>query len=64
MGKIRDNIRAERARRNMTQQELAEKSGLSKASVYMYEAGKTTPSAYNISRIAEALNVGVDKLIS
>ena len=42
--------------------ELAEKSGLSVASIINYEKGKFKPNIISVKRIAEALNYDFDEL--
>lgn len=55
-------LRRERARRALTQAELAEKAGLSRRSVAAYEAGDGA-HPQSIRKLAEALNVEVEDLI-
>ena len=57
-----NNLRAERARRGMTQQELADASGMSKKSIALYEKGKTLPRLDKAQSIAEVLGVSLEAL--
>lgn len=63
MSSMGDNIRAERARRNITQKELADAIGVSKTSIYLYETGRAVPAADKVKRIAGALGVSVSDII-
>jgi len=57
------NLRAERARRDLTQHELAEKSGLSKLSIINYESGKSKPGINALNALADALGMTTDQLL-
>jgi transcriptional regulator with XRE-family HTH domain len=48
----------------LTQDELAKLSGLSKNSIYNYENNKREPSLYNTEKIASALNIDINELLS
>lgn len=48
---------------NLSQSELAEKTGISERSLYTYEQIGTMPRSGNIQKIAEALNVSVGYLL-
>lgn len=54
---VADAIRAERARRRMTQHQLAAIAGLSAATIRHYELGRTSPTVADLRRIASALDV-------
>ena len=58
------NMRVERARKRLTQEKLAELSGISAKHITKIENACVTPSAYLIYKIAKALDVSVDSLIS
>ena len=49
------NIRAERARLDLSQEELAEKAGVSANAVISYEAGAWVPGVDKLWAIAQAL---------
>ncbi len=56
------NIKAERARKSLTQIELAEKANLSPTSISLIETGSQTPSAFAIYNIAKALGIDINEL--
>ena len=47
----------------MTQQQLADKCGLSKNTIYNYENGKFEPTTENLEIISKKLNVDITELI-
>lgn len=51
------NLRAERARNDLSQEELAMRSGVSTAAVLSYENGAYVPGADKVCAIAEVLGV-------
>jgi len=57
------NLRAERARRDLTQQELATKAGLSKLSILNYESGRSKPGTKALTSLADALGMTTDELL-
>ena len=62
---IRNNIRRLRFFANeMTQQELAEKAGISRQTVIAIEAGKYSPSLELAFRIADAFGVNINDVFS
>ena len=52
---IAAGIRAERARADMTQDVLADKAGVSKATVSLWESGAQIPGADKVMAIVQAL---------
>lgn len=58
------NIRERRKELGLTQKELAKKAGVSFRTIQNYENGITPPSLYIIEKIALALEVSVETLIS
>lgn len=56
-------IKAARKDRGMTQQELADASGVSRISIARYETGVKTPSIASTYKLAKALDVPFDELI-
>ena len=48
-------------RKNVTQYELSELTGISRTTISFYINGKTTPSFYNADKIAKALKCSVDE---
>lgn len=57
---LSNRIRILRAEYNMTQQELAEKVGVSRQTIISTEKGNYTPSLVLAFEIANAFNVGID----
>ena len=58
------NLRAERARRNLSRHELARRANVSPSSIEFIESGRTTnPKLSTIQRIAEAMGLSVDSLV-
>ena len=49
------NLRAERARRRLSQDELADKVGVSRIALAKYESGEMTPGADKVCDLASAL---------
>lgn len=56
-------IREERERRGMTQFELAVASGVSISTIARAESGTHAPSVANLSALATALRVKLDRLV-
>ena len=57
------NLRAERARRNYTQERLAELAGITTEYLSCIENEKVCPTILVIANIALALDVPIDKLL-
>ena len=57
-----NNIRAERMRKRLSQEALAEKVLISKDSLLKIENGRQTPSAFIVFDIASALDISVEEL--
>ena len=60
--KYRDNLVQLRKMLNMTQEDLAEKVGVSRQAVAKWEAGETSPDLDRARMLAEALGVSLDDL--
>lgn len=58
------NIRIERRRKQLTQEALAEMAGISVKHVTKIENAQVTTSIYFIYRIAKALDVTIDELVT
>ena len=56
-------IRVRREYRGLTQQQLAEKSGISKPYLSQLESGKRNGTTDILKNIAQALHVGLDELV-
>ena len=59
-----EKIRTVRQLRNMTQKQVGQKCGINEANLRKYESGRQIPKLDTLKRIAEALNVGVEDLVS
>jgi transcriptional regulator with XRE-family HTH domain len=57
------NLRAERARAAITQQELADRAGITRNAVISYEGGATTPNIETLIRLADALSIDPASLV-
>jgi Predicted transcriptional regulators len=60
---IANNVRAQRAHRGMTLDELALRSGVSRGMLIQIEQGRTNPSINTLNRVADALGVSVGRLV-
>ena len=58
-----EKLKAVRLSLNLSQSELAEKTGISERSLYTYEQTGTLPRSSNLRKIADALNVSVSYLL-
>ena len=58
------NVRVERTRKNLTQETLAEMADISVKHVTKIENAHVTPSIYFMKRIADALDVTIDELVT
>lgn len=58
-----ENVRAERARKNLSQEKLARKAGITPEYLARIEKEKYSPSLVVIVKLAAALEIGVEKLI-
>ena len=61
---VRNTLRVQRAIRDLTQADLAERAGITRASVNAIEGGRMVPSIYLALKLARALDVLVDELFS
>ena len=57
------NIKSERLRKGISQEELAEKCDISRNSVSLIETGKINPTILRVIDIARVLKVNVDFLV-
>ena len=57
------NIKSERLRRGISQEELAEKCDISRNSVSLIETGKINPTILRVIDIARVLGVDINALI-
>jgi len=59
---MKNLIRVERARYNLSQQDLADKLGITRQSVYAIESGKFVPSTLLALKMAKLFNVKVEDI--
>jgi transcriptional regulator with XRE-family HTH domain len=60
---IKKAIKIAMAKRDITQKELSEKSGVSETSISQTLTGKTNPNTKTLARIAKAMNMEYSELI-
>ena len=60
---LAENIRVERARKNISQEMLAEKSDITPQHLYRIENEKVCPTILVVANIAKALEVSLDRLL-
>lgn len=63
MGNFNDMLKYLRVREKMSQAELADKLGVSKSTVGMYELGKREPDFETLEAIADLFNVDINFLL-
>lgn len=59
---MKNTIKVERARNNMTQQDLAEKVNVSRQTINSIEAGKYVPSTVLALKIARVFGVAMEAI--
>ena len=64
MGELATTMRVQRAKRDLTQAELAARAGVTRKSINAIEAGRMVPSIVLALRLAKALGVTVEELFS
>lgn len=60
---LADNISKLRNEKNMSQEELAEKLGLTRQAIQKWESGAAKPDLENITKIAKTFSISIDSLI-
>jgi transcriptional regulator with XRE-family HTH domain len=63
VGDLGENLRAARKRLELTQEEVAERSGVHATEVSRIEAGKRDPQISTLKRLAAAVEVPPGKLL-
>lgn len=58
-----ERIREQRRKKGLSQERLAEMTGVSRQAVTKWEAGQTAPSTENLFRLADIFDVSVDVLV-
>jgi putative transcriptional regulator len=59
---MKNLIKVERARYNLSQTDLAEKCGVTRQTIYAIEKGKFTPSVILAFKISKVLNISIENL--
>ncbi len=59
-----EEIRHSRKERGITQEQLAKISGLSRSSIINFETGRRDPRVKDLRKIARALNVSIEQLLT
>ena len=59
-----EKIRKSRKKQGLSQEQLAKISGLSRSSIINFESGRRDPRVKDLKKIARALDVPVEQLIS
>jgi transcriptional regulator with XRE-family HTH domain len=62
--RLAENLRRRREQQDLTQQELAERSGVPRPTLAHLESGQGNPTLSVLSRVARALDVGIEALVS
>ena len=62
--KFLKKIRYLRKKQGLSQEQLAKMSGLSRYTIINFESGKRDPRIKDLRKIAKALNVSIEELIS
>lgn len=60
--KVGLNIRLERVKKSISQEGLADMAGIARSTMGIVERGEQSPSLQTIAKIANALNIEVNKL--
>ena len=61
---FKDNLVQLRKTKSMTQEDIAEKVGVSRQAVVKWESGESVPDLEKSSLLAKALNVSLDELVN
>jgi transcriptional regulator with XRE-family HTH domain len=61
--KFAENLRIAREKKELSQADLADRTGLQPSAISHFEAGRRSPSFDNLKRLADALNVPIDSLL-
>ena len=63
MGKLGENLRAAREEKELTQEQVAERSGVQAGEISRIETGKRDPQISTLLKIARALEVPPGRLL-
>lgn len=64
LSKFGQKVREERAKRGLSQEELAERAGVHRTYIGMIERAEKNITLGNIEKIANALGISLDKLMN
>ena len=59
---VKMSLKAMRVNADLTQQALADATGISKAAIQSYEAGKTSPTMERLALMCDACGVSTDNI--
>ena len=62
--KFGKSVKIERIKREISQEKFAELSFLDRTTIYKIEKGKSSPNLDTIIKIANALNININELLS
>lgn len=62
--RLAHNLKVERAKKELTQEQLAEKISISTKHLTKIESTKVTPSIYIVYKLAKVLDVSIDSLVN
>lgn len=62
--KFGEKVREERLKRGFSQEELAAKAGVHRTYIGMIERGEKNITLINIKKVAKALDLAIDKLLT
>lgn len=62
--KLGNNLKRIRAKKNLSQGDIARRLGIGHGFVCNIENGKTNPTLSTITKLAKALDVSIDKLMA
>lgn len=63
MGNLGENLRAARERRELTQEQLSERSGVQAGEISRIETGKRDPQVSTLLKLARGLGVNAGQLL-
>lgn len=60
---LAENLRVHRARRRLSQEQLANAAGIAKLTLWNIENGKTVPTLETVAKLADVLGCSIDELL-
>lgn len=63
MGVLGKNLRAARKSRELTQEDLAQRTGIQAGEISRIERGKRDPQVSTVERLAQGLDIEADELL-